>query len=350
MYRLSVESVSPGMVVYEDIYTADKKIILAADTLLTPEKIQLLMKHHITSVPLAEPLEVGLSRYQHLQNHPRFQKFVEVYNQSLTSFSKMIKNIESGLEINIDKFLSLRDDVFATVLTGEQLIDYLYNLLANENQITYTHCFNCGLLCYVFAKWCELPEEDLDTITLCGFLFDIGKIKLDEELLWKQGQLSPEELIQMQHHIHLGYELIRTKNLPPHVVSVMIMHHERCDGSGYPAGIKAERIDPYALVAGLVDTYEAMTHPRAHRVAKTPFQAIAGFEQQGFHKFGEANTQKILSRIANSYADRRVCLSNSAIARIAQVHEYALSRPTVYCNKQYIDLRQHPELEIARMD
>ena len=106
MYRLSVESVSPGMVVYEDIYTADKKIILAADTLLTPEKIQLLMKHHITSVPLAEPLEVGLSRYQHLQNHPRFQKFVEVYNQSLTSFSKMIKNIESGLEINIDKFLS----------------------------------------------------------------------------------------------------------------------------------------------------------------------------------------------------------------------------------------------------
>ena len=128
------------------------------------------------------------------------------------------------------------------------------------------------------------------------------------------------------------------------------MHHERCDGSGYPAGIKENRIDPYALLAGIVDTYEAMTHPRAQRIAMTPFQAIEVFEKQGFHKYGEKNLKIILSRIANSYLERRVCLNNGTVCRVTEIHDDMLSKPTVYCNKQYIDLREHPELTITRMN
>ena len=92
-----------------------------------------------------------------------------------------------------------------------------------------------------------------------------------------------------------------------------------------------------------------MTHPRAHRAAKPPFQAIGIFEKEGFHKFGK-NTKTILSKIAYSYVDRRVCLNNDMVGRIAEIHEEMLSRPTIYCNKQYIDLRQYPDLEIIRMD
>ncbi len=350
MYTLSVNSLSPGMVIYEDIFTDDNKILVKADTLLTNEKIKLLQQFNIESVPLSEPLEVGMTRYHHLNSNPHFLHFQEVYSSALSSFGKMLRNIESGLDVNIEKFMSLRDNILAAVRNDEQLLDYLYNLMANESQITYTHCFNCGLLCYVFAKWCDFPEEDLDTITLCGFFFDVGKIKLSDELIWKQGQLSPEELILMQHHIHQGYDLIRSKNVPPHVISVLIMHHERCDGSGYPAGIKEDRITPYALLAGIVDTYEAMTHPRAHRTAKTPFQAIGIFEKEGLYKYGEKNAVIILRRIADSYIDRRVCLSNNAIGRVTEIHLDQLSRPTIYCNNQYFDLRNYPDLDIVRMD
>lgn len=351
MYILPVNALSPGMVLYEDIYSLDKTLVLKANTYLTADKIELLVEHHIENVPLAEPLEVEQSRYEHLHNNEHFQHFNVIYEDAISSFIKLLRNFDTGLEVNLNKFISLRDDVLHSVMNGEQLLDYLYNLMANQNQITYNHCFNCGLLCYIFAKWCDFPESDLDTITLCGFSFDVGKIKIADDLLWKQGALSPEELIQMQHHIHLGYDLLKTKkNLPPHVISVLIMHHERCDGSGYPAGIKESRIDPYALLAGIVDTYEAMTHPRAQRTAMTPFQAIAAFEKQGLNKFGEKNARIILSRIATSYLDRRVCLNNGYVCRITEIHEEMLSRPTVYYNKQYIDLRTHPELEIVRMN
>ncbi len=189
----------------------------------------------------------------------------------------------------------------------------------------------------------------MDNLTIAGFLFDVGKTKISDELLWKPDKLTPEEFIQMQHHIHLGYDLLKGRNFPPHTVSVMIMHHERCDGSGYPARIKEDRIDPFALIAAIADTYEAMTHPRSHRAALTPFQAIRVFEEQGFEvKYGK-NIRPIMTRIANMYLQRRVCVTGNMEGRIIEIHEDALSRPTVFISNVEYDLRTRQGAEIIRM-
>ena len=95
--------------------------------------------------------------------------------------------------------------------------------------------------------------------------------------------------------------------------------------------------------------FEAMTHPRAQRLALTPFQAFRIFEAQGFAKFGP-NIEPILKKIAAAYVDRRVCLSNNIVGRITEIHEDDLSRPTVFDGIAYHDLRETPELEIIRME
>ncbi|MCD8037970.1 MAG: HD domain-containing protein [Lachnospiraceae bacterium] len=349
MYYLSTQSLKPGMVVYEDIYSLSGKLIMKANTLLTQEGIQLLCEHNFDRVALSEPSEVDMPRYKHLHQHPHFQRFNDIYTLTLDTFHKIIRTLDTGINLNTNKLLSLRDEMMDAVMDGEQLIDYLYNMMPNENEITYNHCFNCGLLCYIFGSWTGLDDEDLDNLTLAGFLFDVGKTKVSEELLWKPDRLTPEEFIQMQHHIHLGYELLKNRSFPPHVVSVMIMHHERCDGSGYPARLKEDRIDPFALIAAIADTYEAMTHPRAQRVALTPFQAIRAFEEQGFEvKYGK-NIQPILKRIANMYVGRRVCVTGDIEGRIVKVHDDALSRPTVFTRSVEYDLRTMPDAEIVRM-
>ena len=349
MFTLPVSSLKPGMILFDDIYNFDHEILLKSNVVLTDEKIKLLADYMIDEVDLAEPDEAEMTRYSHLHASAHFQRFEKIYTDSLTQFMRLIHNLDTGLELNLDKMLRLRDDIANAVMNGEQLLDYLYNLMPNENEITYNHCFNCGLLCYYFAKWCDIPQADLDMITLAGFLFDIGKTKVHDELLWKPGKLTPEEFIQMQHHIHLGYEMLKNRELPPHVITVMIMHHERCDGSGYPARLKKSKIDPYALLAAIADTYEAMTHPRAQRTALTPFQAIRVFEEQGFAKYGEKNTKIILTKIANMYEDRKVVLSNGFSGRISEIHEEALSRPTIFGNNMYFDLRESPNEEIVRM-
>lgn len=348
MYKLSTQSLKPGMVLYEDVYTPTKELLLKANAVLNQQDIQTLCEYNFDEIALSEPEEIDMTRYKHLNLHPHFQAFNDVYAHALKSFHKIMRTLDTGLDLNIPKLLSLRDDILASVMNGEQLLDYLYNMMPDENEITYNHCFNCGLLCYVFGKWADMSDEDLDNLTVAGFIFDIGKTKISDELLWKPDKLTPEEFIQMQHHIHLGYELVKNRKLPPHVVSVMIMHHERCDGSGYPARLKENRIDPFALIAAIADTYEAMTHPRAQRVALTPFQAIRVFEQQGFEKYGQ-HAKLILTRIANMYVGRRVCVTGNLTGRITEIHEDALSRPTIYINDVYYDLRTRQGAEITRM-
>lgn len=348
MYKLSTQSLKPGMVIYEDLYTPTKVLLIKANTTLTQQDIQTLCEYNFDEVALSEPEEIDMTHYKYLNQHPHFQAFNETYAHALNSFHKIMRTLDTGLDLNIPKLLSLRDDIMASVMNGEQLLDYLYNMMPDENEITYNHCFNCGLLCYVFGKWIEMNDEDLDNLTVAGFIFDIGKTKIADELLWKPDKLTPEEFIQMQHHIHLGYELVKNRKLPPHVVSVMIMHHERCDGSGYPARLKENRIDPFALIAAIADTYEAMTHPRAQRLALTPFQAIRVFEQQGFEKYGQ-HAKTILTRIANMYIGRRVCVTGNLTGRITEIHEDALSRPTIYINDVFYDLRTKKGAEITRM-
>ncbi len=349
MYIFPVSTLQPGMVLYDDLYTSTNTLLMKANTLLTSEKIQLLKDHLIETVSLAEPLEINITHYEYLYNCEHFKNFSTVYEHCITTFKNLINLFETSIDVPFDKLLDLRNSILDAVRNEDQLIDYLYYMMPNEKQLTYIHCFNCGLLCYVFAKWCGLSKKELDLLTLAGFAFDVGKIKLSEDLLWKDGKLTPEETNQLQHHIHLGYDLIKYKNLPPLITTILVMHHERRDGSGYPGGFKADKIHPYALLAGISDIYEAVTHPRAHRTALTPFQAIEIFEKQGFDKTGVQATTKILSHVALIYLDRRVTLNNQQTGRICEIHNDQLSRPTIYLNNQLIDLREHPELQIVRM-
>lgn len=348
MFTLSIESVKPGMIIYEDIYSPSNEILFKANTELTQEKIKTLLDYNFTEVILSEPSEIDMPRYTHLHSSEHFNHFKEVYEDSLSLFIKVLRTLDTGLELNTMRLLDIRDKILDSVKNGEQLLDYLYNMVPTETEITYIHCLNCGLLSYIFGQWIGYNVEDLDILTISCFLFDIGKTKVSDDLLWKPGKLTEDEFNQMQRHIHLGYELLQSRHLPPHVVSVMIMHHERCDGSGYPAGLKENRIDPFAILAGIVDTYAALTHPRAQRVALTPFQAIRAFEQQGLEKFGP-DIKTILSRIANSYVDRRICITGNIPGRIAKVNEDDLSRPVISTAGTTHDLRSTPYTEIIRM-
>ena len=147
MYKLSTQSLKPGMVLYDDIYTPAKTILFKGNTILSQENIQTLYEYNFDDVTLSEPDEINMAHYKYLHLNLEFQRFNEVYTGALDSFHRIMRTLDTGLELNILKLLSLRDDILSVVQNGEQLLDYLYNMVPNENEITYNHCFNCGLLC-----------------------------------------------------------------------------------------------------------------------------------------------------------------------------------------------------------
>jgi HD-GYP domain-containing protein (c-di-GMP phosphodiesterase class II) len=349
MYKLAIESLKPGMVLYDDLYTDDKRLLLKANTNLTEEDINALTENKFSEVNLCEPSEINMTHYEYIHRSISFKRFVKVYTENLNAFQKMMRNLDTGLELNIIKLLSLRDDILESVMDVDQLLDYLYNMMPDENEITYNHCFNCGLICYVFGVWLGFSGEDLDNLSVSGFMFDIGKAKIPENIIWKPDKLTPAEFEQVKKHVSIGCEIVKGRKLPPHVVNTMIMHHERCDGSGYPSGLVEDKIDPYALIAAIADTYEAMTHPRAQRVALTPFQAIRTYERNGFDTKYGPNIKPILTHIAQMYVGRRAMLNRTLQGKIIKIHENDLSHPTLLSNGKNVDLRVTPNVEITRM-
>jgi len=119
-------------------------------------------------------------------------------------------------------------------------------------------------------------------------LHDIGKIAIPDSLLLKPGSLTPEEYSLIQSHTTRGAELLspaRKVVFDPLVYNVLLYHHERWDGRGYPKELAGHEIPEEARIVGLADAYEAMTADRPHRKAKTPEEALREIQELSGHQF-----------------------------------------------------------------
>jgi putative nucleotidyltransferase with HDIG domain len=137
------------------------------------------------------------------------------------------------------------------------------------------HCLNVAKLGMVLARGLGLPREEIEQVAVCGLLHDVGMMKVKEEVFTKHAALDREEWDQVKGHPIEGALLLTKEVLLRDVVSrVALEHHERPDGTGYPAGKKSQETHLYARLINVVDTYGAMVSPRAHRLPLLPFQAM----------------------------------------------------------------------------
>ncbi len=115
------------------------------------------------------------------------------------------------------------------------------------------------------AEHLGMDKADRDTIYLAGLLHDIGKIGIDDQVLNKPGQLTPEEYEQIKLHPQLGYEILKGVRQLDKVLPMVLHHHEAWDGSGYPHGLKATETPRMARVMAVADAYDAMSSDRPYR-------------------------------------------------------------------------------------
>ena len=349
MFTLLVSALKPGMILWDDVYSLSNDLLLRANCVLDDDKIQILVDNQISEVDLKSADDIGTTQFERINRNSDFKRFSAIHEDGVATSKRLIKNLAANMPVKLSAFEVITDSILETVRSDGQLLDFITNMLSNEYEMTYTHCVNSALLCHIFGTWLGYSKETIDTLMLCGFLYDIGKTQLPEELIWKSGQLTSDERLQIRRHIHLGYDMLKGKELPPHVITTLVMHHERADGSGYPAGLKASKIDTYALFIAIVDSFEAMTHPRANRPALTAFQAIRNFESEGFYKYGESMIKPILTHVAKNYINCEVMLNNNLAGQIIEIHEDNLSRPTILCENLSFDIRMYPDVEIVRI-
>lgn len=126
-----------------------------------------------------------------------------------------------------------------------------------------------------FARHLGMSEEDIERAGLVGLLQDIGMLDLPPAMLQKVTRLEPAEFKIIRGHVARGREILaRTSGLPAEVAQIAALHHERYDGSGYPAGLKGDALGVIGAMTGIVDTFDALTVKRPYAEAMSPSNAL----------------------------------------------------------------------------
>lgn len=146
-----------------------------------------------------------------------------------------------------------------------QTVSSLSKVLEFRDPYTAGHQRNVTNLAVSIARIMGLSEDQIDEIFIAASLHDIGKISVPTEILSKPGKISAIELGIIQNHSQIGYEMVREIEFPWPIADIILQHHEKYDGSGYPNGLKGEEILLPARIIGLADVIEAMASDRPYR-------------------------------------------------------------------------------------
>ena len=150
----------------------------------------------------------------------------------------------------------------------EQTIHVIAETVDQRDPYTAGHERRVADLCMRIAQKLGLPEDRTHGLHLAASIHDLGKIGIPAEILSKPGLLTPTQFNLLKEHVQLGYDILKNVAFPWPIAEMILQHHERLDGSGYPRGLKADAISLEARILAVADVVEAMSSHRPYRASK----------------------------------------------------------------------------------
>ncbi len=190
--------------------------------------------------------------------------------------SDIIANYKKTIEIIVD-FVQANDEAVKFLIRRTSSSYHEYNHAVNVG------IFGLGLAKEIFGND---PNHNLSDIASGFFLHDIGKFTIPRHICKRNGPLSVEEWAIMKKHPEQGYKILQKFNALSDAISIIVLqHHERHDGRGYPLGLKAEKIHTYSKICAIADVFDALTSHRPYRSPKSSFHALAVMQNEMKNEF-----------------------------------------------------------------
>jgi putative nucleotidyltransferase with HDIG domain len=160
------------------------------------------------------------------------------------------------------------------------ILQTLLTALQGRDAETYEHSKRVARFSLRLARELSLDRVEMRSLALGALLHDIGKIRVPDAILHKPGKLTPKQWRQMRNHPLYGQQILSGKQFLEGASRVVVQHHEKWDGSGYPWGLKGNEIDRNARIFAVADAFDAMTSDRVYRAGLT-YEAAATELNQG---------------------------------------------------------------------
>ena len=197
-----------------------------------------------------------------------------VYKDARGWVDTMLEDARLGESIDTVRAKELVTGLAEQVITNPDALIWLTHL-RNRDEYTATHCINVCILSLSFGRDLGLDDTQLHRLGMGALLHDIGKMQVPDEILNKPGRLTKEEFeVMMGHPSHGHAMLVDDHDLDDDCLHIVLHHHERLDGNGYPNGMPGDDIPQLTRIASIVDVYDAITSDRCYHDGVAPALAL----------------------------------------------------------------------------
>ncbi|WP_167954687.1 HD-GYP domain-containing protein [Anaerosporobacter faecicola] len=342
-----------GMIICEDVLTTYGSILVNNGTVVDARVIKLLESNNIYEVRILDTTNEdeklnGLNT--HLKTIRQTRQFKEINQKYSICYSniqgKFNSVIERDKEVNKREIITDINNILNKADSTRELFDALYGMQLKQNRM-YMHSINTALISNIFAKWLKLSEEEVNDITLAGLFHDVGMLLVSEELLEKKKEeLTKEEKELIAKHTIYGYRYLMRRELNRQIGLTALTHHEKMDGTGYPLQVMGGALCEFVKIVSIADEYDELT--LTEDGARNPFALIKEFEKNGLSKYDPKYIMVFLNGIMDTYMGNDVLLSNGKVGTIIFINKGDLSRPTVKCGDEYINLAEEKDIQILK--
>lgn len=255
-------------------------------------------------------------------------------NHAVSAVRYLMEDARIGNLLDLAVLEDVAKEVAREIVANPAMAIVVYHL-HSTCEYTYAHSVRVAVLAVSCAHRMGLSGDLCQKIALGGLVHDIGKMCVRKDILQKPDKLTSVEMTHMREHVTLGMGLIKEGQLPPEALAVLLEHHERFDGNGYPRQLTGAEISLAGRISAIADVYDAISSDRWYHKGLPPAAAIRKIHEWSKFHFDPEVTAHFIRSVGIYPVGSLVRLSNK---RLAVVVEHKQSSPLFPCVLPIFDL------------
>ncbi len=241
----------------------------------------------------------------------------------------IMDDVKDGKNLNIDAVRGVVEPILDSIIRNSEAYMWL-SMMQKKSAYAYSHSVDNCALAIAFGRFMGLPKKDLRTLAIGLLMMDMGNVRVPEGILNKKGRLTEAEYRIVKKHVLQGVDILKgTKGMNEDIVNIALTHHERFDGSGYPAALQGTQIPVYGRMAAIIDCYDAMTSNRPFSAAKSPYAALQNIYNWRGSAFQPELVEQFLQCIGVYPTGSLVEMTNGEVAIVLEQNLTQRMRPKV---------------------
>lgn len=309
MIKARVSELLIGDILAKDISNSTGSILVKKNTYLNDSIIQRLLKSYNDYVFVYRKINDDLYLYKVNINQIIIKEVEDIIDNTARKFLKQNKDINQ-----------IKKVVFE-ILNNDNIIKMLIPIRTLGENV-FNHSINVALYSLFVGKELFMPLNRLKVLGTAAMLHDIGMQKIPKDIIYKVQPLNDEEKQILQMHPRYSFDILQQSNhFNLEVTSIVLQHHERYDGKGYPNGLKSDRIHEMAKIISLCDIFDALTSDRPYRQRFEKNESIEYLLSTGQNAYSNEILQGLINNISIYPFGKWVKLSNGEIGIIASQEE-----------------------------